>query len=120
MARAKSSDQEALPGMEQPKNPKLERMAKKYRATVALRLDMQNTEKNEKAKLKELMHADPSVRTIEKGGKKLLVYKRADVSVTIEIKEDLKVKLGDEVAAEDDGDADAVEIEGGDDDDDGE
>jgi hypothetical protein len=96
MARVKSIDQEELKGMESEKNADIERAAKRYRKTITERIELQGTEKNQKAKVRELMHAN--VKPIVVNGEERLVYKRADIEVTVRVTEKVRVLLDDEVS----------------------
>jgi hypothetical protein len=100
----KSTDQEELPGMAQPKIAAIERAAKAYRKTISERLEIQVAERNKKAKLKELMHEH--VAPTEVDGVLKRIYRRADVEVICAVSESVKVNLDDEI----DGDADQVDV----------
>lgn len=109
--RSKDIDQQELPQMESPKNIALERIGKKYRGTIATRLSIQRDEKNQKAKIQELMHkahASGEVRRVTIDGADCLVYQRANINITVKITEKVKVLLDDEVANDDNGDPNAV------------
>lgn len=108
MARSKNSDQNELPTMETPKDPKLEAASKRYKRTISERLEIQEREKNEKAKVGELVHAWAEANNIrpvivknEKTGEaeECYVYRRADVEAIVSrsLKESIKVRLGDEI-----------------------
>lgn len=116
MAR-KSADTMELPGMETPKDAKVENASRKYRQAISLRLEQQKDEANQKAKLTELVLAWAERNTIkpvifknEKGAEfERYIYKRGDIEAIAErpVKWNVKVLLGDEIP-DDEGDASAV------------
>lgn len=118
MGRRDSATQE-LPGMEQPKDAKLENASRGYRKAIAFRLEAAKDEANRLAKLTELIFAwaeregiKPVIDTNDKGHKiERYTYRRGDIEATATrpVKWKVQVKMGDEIAEEEpEGDADAV------------
>jgi len=107
MARSKDHRQEELTGMETPKDPKIERAARKWTTTKQEAGNANKAHKSSSAKLRELMHAGEklgAVRRVSEKGSDFLVYAREDCNVRIEISEKIKVKLGEDAAEEPGGD----------------
>jgi hypothetical protein len=101
MARTKDHRQEELAGMESPKDPKIERAARKWTVTKQEKDTAAKAHKSSTVKVRELMHAGEkvgAVRRVSEKGSDFLVYAREDINVRIEIKETLKVKMGEEAA----------------------
>src|SRR5688572_12786798 len=105
-----------LPGMETPRDNKVENAARAYRRAISLRMDTAKDEANKKAKLSELLFKwaeangiKPTITTSDKGVEmERVVYRRGDLEVDAErpTKWKVKVLLGDELPDEE-GDANA-------------
>lgn len=117
MAKSKSASQEEFPAMETPKDAKLENASRKYKRTIGERLLVQQDEANQKAKVGELVHAWAAANNIkpvivknDKGvSEECYVYRRGDIEAVVSrsLKENIKVRMGDELPAAE-GDANVV------------